>query len=39
LKAIPAIKYDSAPPAAPAEGEAVPPAPTEAQPAATPAAA
>jgi len=39
LKAIPAVKYDTAPPAAPAEGEAVPPAPAEAPPAATPAAA
>jgi len=39
LKAIPAVKYDTAPAAAPAEGEAAPPAPTEAQPEATPAAA
>ena len=47
LKAIPAVKFESAaPPApagdaapAPAEGEAPPAAPTEAQPAATPAAA
>jgi len=39
LQAIPAIEFDAAPAAAPAEGEGVPPAPTEAQPAATPAAA
>jgi len=39
LQAIPAIEFDAAPAAAPAEGEVVPPAPTEAQPAATPAAA
>jgi mono/diheme cytochrome c family protein len=45
LKAIPAVKFESAAPpaaeggAAPAEGEAAPPAPTEAQPEATPAAA
>jgi mono/diheme cytochrome c family protein len=39
LKAIPAVKYDTAPAAAPTEGEAAPPAPTEAQPEATPAAA
>ena len=38
LKAIPAVKYDTAPAAAPAEGEAVPPAPAEAPPT-TPAAA
>ena len=45
LKAIPAVKFESAAPpageggAVPAEGETAPPAPTEAQPEATPAAA
>jgi mono/diheme cytochrome c family protein len=39
LQAIPAIEFEAAPAAAPVEGEVVPPAPTEAQPAATPAAA
>jgi mono/diheme cytochrome c family protein len=33
LKAIPAVKYDTPPVGAPAEGEAVPPAPTQAPPA------
>ena len=39
LQAIPAIEFDEAPGAAPAEGGAAPPAPPEAQPAATSAAA